>query len=48
MSLSTSQLPGIFEDGGNHVKPFLAAVAIFAVMVIASLLIVAPLITTLP
>jgi len=39
MSLSTSQPPEIFEDGGNHVKPFLTAVAIFAIMVIASLLI---------
>ena len=32
MSLSTSQPTGIFENGGNHVKPFLTAVAIFAAM----------------
>jgi len=30
MSLSMQQPPGIFEDGGNHMKPFLTALAIFA------------------
>lgn len=39
MSLSTSQQSGIFEDGGNHVKPLLAALAIFAASVIVTLLI---------
>lgn len=39
MSLSILQPPGIFETGGNHVKPFLTAMAIFAAAVIVSLLI---------
>ena len=43
MSLSMQQPPGIFENGGNHVKPFLTALAIFAasasVTVLISLLV---------
>ena len=39
MSLSTSQNTGIFEDGGNHMKPLLTALAIFGMAVIVTLLI---------
>lgn len=39
MSLSVSQPPGIFEDGGKHVKPLLTALTMFAAMVVVVLLI---------